>query len=145
MTMIQIKKLHPDAILPIRGYADDAGWDLHILEHTRIPPGRGVDIHTGIAVSIPPGCYGRIIGRSSAFRTKGVMVIEGIIDAGFTGELFSYVYNPITFGPTRDVILSRGESVAQLIVTSVPKIEWQEVDDLPASERGNRGFGSSGR
>ena len=145
MTLVHVKKLHPDAILPVNGYGDDAGWDLHILEDTLIKAGQGVDLKTGLAVSIPPGWYGRIIGRSSAFRKKGVMVIEGVIDAGYTGELFSYVYNPIAFGLTRDVILRRGESVAQIIITPVPKVQWEEVKELPESQRGDKGFGSSGR
>ena len=145
MTIVQIKKLHPEAILPVNAYGDDAGWDLHILEDTWINRGEGKDVHTGIAVSIPPGCYGRIIGRSSAFRKKELMVIEGIIDSGYTGELYSYVFCPVVHKPSKGVMLKRGDSVAQLIITSVPKVEWQEVDKLPNTERGDKGFGSSGR
>lgn len=145
MTRVLIKKLYPEAILPVNAYGDDAGWDLHILEDTYVERGQGKDVHTGLAVCIPPGWYGRIIGRSSAFRKKGVMVIEGLIDAGFTGELYSYVYSPLSTQPSKGTLLKRGESVAQLIICPVPRVEWEEVDELPASERGSRGFGSSGR
>ena len=145
MTLVQIKKLHPDAILPMNAYGNDAGWDLHIIEDTFINRGLGKDVRTGVAVSIPPGWYGRIIGRSSAFRKKGLMVVEGIIDAGYTGELYSYVYCPVLSTPGIGVQLKRGESVAQLIVSPVPTVEWEEVDELPNTERGARGFGSSGR
>lgn len=145
MTAIKIKKLSSDAILPVNAYNDDAGWDLHVIEDTFIHRGTGKDVKTGIAVSIPPGWYGRIIGRSSAFRKKGLMVIEGIIDAGYTGELFSYVFCPVTSVPNTGVQLKRGDSVAQLIISPVPRVEWDEVEDLPSTARGDKGFGSSGR
>lgn len=145
MTLVQIKKIHPEAILPTNAYGDDAGWDLHVLEDTYINRGSGVDVHTGIAISIPPGWYGRIIGRSSAFRKKDLMVIEGIIDAGYTGELFSYVYCPSTSFPSPGVTLRKGDSVAQLIICPVPRVEWEVVDELPETDRGAKGFGSTGR
>ncbi len=145
MTLVLIKKIHPNAVLPANAYGDDAGWDLHVLEDTFIGHGQGKDVHTGISVCIPPGWYGRIIGRSSAFRKKGVMVIEGVIDAGYTGELFSYVYCPLVSIPSKGVTLLAGESVAQLIVSPVPKVKWEEVNELPETGRGAKGFGSSGR
>lgn len=147
MTLILIKRLDEDALLPALAYEDDAGHDLLILEDTWILANSGKDVRTGIAVAIPPGYYGRICGRSSALRKRGLLVIEGVIDCQFRGELHSYVYCPTT--PESElnggVQLWRGDSVAQLIISPIPKVEWEEVDELPASERGTKGFGSSGR
>lgn len=144
---VHIQKLAPDAITPSMAYPGDAGWDLHVLEHTWIDVNSGVDVRTGVAVAIPPGYFGRIVGRSSALRKKNLLVVEGIIDAGFRGELFSYVFCPATEWTLMrgGVQLEPGDSVAQLIVQPVPEIEWLESDDLPPSKRGTNGFGSSGR
>jgi dUTP pyrophosphatase len=120
---------------------------LHILEDTWVPLNEGVDVPTGLAVAIPEGHYGRIVARSSALRRKKLQLQEGIIDAGYRGPLFSYAYCPLTeWTKIRGgVQLERGESIAQLIVTPVPKVEWEEVQELPESVRGEAGFGSSGR
>lgn len=142
MTDIQVRvMLDEGATVPTSAYDGDAGWDLHVLEPTHIYPKRGVDVRTGVSIAIPEGFYGRIVGRSSAFRKRGLLVIEGIIDAGFRGELYSFVYNP---GETIEV-LEPGDSVAQLILVPVPSVTWLEVPALPESARGVNGFGSSGR
>lgn len=147
MTLIQIKRLHKDAQLPVVAYEDDAGHDLLVLEDTWIGVNSGKDVRTGVAVAIPPGFYGRICGRSSALRKRDLLVVEGVIDCQFRGELYSYVFCPTTQETmlSGGVQLERGDSVAQLIVSPIPKVVWQEVDELPPSERGERGFGSSGR
>lgn len=144
--MIPWMRLDPRAQAPTNAYGDDAGWDLVILEDTWVPVGGAVDVRTGLAVAIPPGHYGRIIGRSSALRRRNVLVVEGIIDCGFRGELFSYVYCPPgEWAVMRGGIqLEAGESVAQLIICQVPEVEWQLKDELPESRRGVKGFGSSG-
>jgi dUTP pyrophosphatase len=129
----------PNARNPTQAYRGDVGWDLYVLEDTLVLLGTSRDVRTGISVAIPDGYYGRIVGRSSAFRKKNVLVLEGIIDAGFRGELFSHVYAPF-----RDVELEAGSSVAQLIIQRVEWVFWTLADELPESERGTRGFGSSG-
>lgn len=147
MTIIPIKRLDKSALLPVVAYEDDAGQDLLVLEDTWIGVNSGKDVRTGIAVAIPPGFYGRICGRSSALRKRGLLVVEGVIDCQFRGELYSYVFCPTTQETmlVGGVQLKRGDSVAQLIVSPIPKVEWKEVDELPASDRGIKGFGSSGR
>lgn len=143
------RRLDDRAKRPSNAYGDDAGWDLFVLEDTFIREGQGVDVRTGVAVAIPVGFYGRIVGRSSAFRKRGVLVVEGIIDCGFRGELFSYAYAPrgnkIRYSDGDcGVELEAGTSVAQLIVQPVPEVHWVESHTLPYSVRGERGFGSSG-
>lgn len=134
-------------MLPVIAYQDDAGHDLLVMENTWIGVNSGKDVRTGVAVAIPPGFYGRICGRSSALRKRGLLVVEGVIDCQFRGELYSYVFCPATVETTLSggVQLERGDSVAQLIVSPIPRVKWEEVDELPASDRGTRGFGSSGR
>lgn len=139
--IIHWKRLDPAAMEPLNAYGDDAGWDLHAIRPVYIEPGTGMDVPTGVAVAIPPGHYGRIVGRSSTLRKRGLMVMEGIIDCGFRGELYAYAFNP-----GRDTVkVEPGQSIAQLIVSPVPLCSWQEVGDLPVSARGDNGFGSSGR
>lgn len=139
---LQVAKTHEMAGELVIAYQGDAGIDLPVLDDMRVPPGELVDVRTGWAAAIPAGHYGRIVGRSSCFRKKGLLVIEGVIDAGFRGELFTAVYNPTHMSR----FVNRGDSLAQLIVSPIPKSHHIEVvDKLPESERGERGFGSSGR
>lgn len=143
-------KIDERAIEPRNAYGNDAGWDLFVLDDYTIYAGHGMDMRTGLAVAIPDGYYGRIVARSSTMRKRGLMVMEGIIDAGFRGELFSYVYLPIhgygTFEPQKSVRVNHGESVAQLIIQPVPSgVQFIELPrGLPISARGQAGFGSSG-
>jgi dUTP pyrophosphatase len=161
MRMIEVMftKLDERAIPPHNAYGNDAGWDLFCLNDTMIPEGSGVDVRTGMAVAIPDGYYGRIVARSSTMRKRGLMVLEGIIDAGFRGELFSFVYMPVAFDghPTvkpmgsdegfqlqNSKLIKSGDSVAQLIIQRVETVYWAERRELPESDRGEKGFGSSG-
>ena len=141
MIEIDFIKTHDLAVTPSQAYKGDAGWDLTIVEDVVIKAGEGMDVKTGIAVAMPENHYGRIVGRSSTMRKRGLLVIDAVIDAGFRGELFSYAYNP---GSTW-VNLSRGESIAQLIISPIPSVVWVERVKLSDSERGTLGFGSSGR
>lgn len=137
---LQVKRLHPGARLPGRSYDGDAGWDLFVQGHHTLLPGEVTDVSTGVAVAIPHGYYGRIVGRSSTHRKRGLSVVEGIIDAGYRGPLFAGVWNP---GQTA-VRVGDGDRLAQLIVTQVPPGGLIEVQELPESQRGTNGFGSSG-
>ena len=141
MSLLRVKKLDERAADLIRAYEGDAGLDLHVLEETTIPPGEGVDVRTGIAVALSDHCYGRVVGRSSALRRRGLLVVEGIIDSGFRGELYSYAVNTTK----EDVTLQSGDSIAQLIVSPIPYVTIMPVAELPDSQRGENGFGSSGR
>lgn len=128
--------------LPKRAYDDDAGLDLTVAESVVIQPGQFMDVPTQVAVQLEPQQWGLIVGRSSAFRSKSLLVLPGVIDAGYRGELFSAVYN--TNG--QPVRVERGERVAQLIVmnNATRYVTPIEYDSLLPSPRGTRGFGSSG-
>lgn len=137
---VSIVRLDPGAVVPSKAYADDAGFDLVCVEDRMIRPGEVEDVRTGVAIAMPPGWWGRIIGRSSTLRKHRLIVNEGIIDAGFRGELFTGVYNPTDVVQT----VYRGSRLAQLLFLPVPTVHWVERNELPPSERGENGFGSSG-
>lgn len=120
-------------------YSGDAGIDLPIIGEHILTAGERKDIPTGLRIALPEGYYGRITGRSSALRKRGIRVYEGIIDAGFRGELYSFVENASDIA----TILTPTDRVAQLIVQPVVLLTVANVEELPDSERGERGFGSS--
>jgi len=130
--------LEPEA--PSRAYDTDAGWDLMTIEPAVIHPGERTLVRTGIAIAMPPGWWGRIVGRASTWAKWHLQVTEGVIDAGYRGELLVGLYNP--GGMLRRV--PEGTRLAQLIFLPVPAVHWQERDEIPSSERGDNGFGSSG-
>jgi dUTP pyrophosphatase len=137
---IRVLKVHPDAILPTRSHDNDAGWDLYVCQDTIIQPGKWEDIACGIAIEPPTGVWFRIVGRSSTFRKRRLLVLEGIIDEGFRGELFAGVTN---LG-SEPVEVIKGERLCQMIpqLTFGFNIRWDH--HLTESSRGTNGFGSSG-
>ncbi|MGH7278968.1 MAG: dUTP diphosphatase, partial [Candidatus Rokuibacteriota bacterium] len=100
-------------------------------------------VPTGIAVAIPPGCAGFVLPRSGLALRHGVTVLNapGLIDAGYRGELKVLLVN---LDPRATVTLERGERVAQLVIQRVEQAALTPVDELPASQRGAGGFGSTG-
>lgn len=120
-------------------YPGDAGIDLPITKQVILAPGEFEDLPSGIKVAIPEGYYGRIAARSGALRNKRIRVYEGVIDAGYRGELYSYVEN---VGKTATVI-QPGDRLAQLIIQPIVPVGLSLVSSLPESVRGARGFGSS--
>lgn len=128
---------------PYKKYSGDAGWDLFVSRPATIAPGETVDIHTDIRINMPPKTYARITGRSSTLRKHGLMVYEGIIDNGYTGEMFVCVHNlgKETF------YAEPGMRLAQVIFGTIEDVRWSEVDNIAPDprKRGNAGFGSTGR
>lgn len=123
-------------------YPGDAGIDLVASETVTIGPGQIVDVPSSVAVQLPSWSWGLVIGRSSALRTKGVHVHLGVIDEGYRGELSAACQN------LRDhpVTVERGQRVAQLVVmyNGTRHVRPLPVDKLDPSDRGTKGFGSSG-
>ena len=128
---------------PTRAHDDDAGLDLYVSGAWTIPPGAFVDVDLDVAIKSPPGCWVLLTGRSSTLRRRGLMVNQGVIDPGYIGPLFAGVWNMTG----QDVRVEHGERLAQLIVlpNMTEKVRLREVLVLPATERGEKGFGSSGR
>ena len=140
---IDVKRL--DAGLPVPPYArsGDAGLDLLAAETVELKPGERAAVATGIAVAIPEGCAGFVHPRSGRALKEGLSVANapGTIDAGYRGEIKVILVN---LDPTEPIYISRGEKIAQLIVQKVEVADLIEVDELPVSERGEGGFGSTG-
>lgn len=137
---IRVQKLASNAILPTKTHTDDAGWDLYVTHDTLVSPGKWEDVPLGVAIQPPPGIWFRIVGRSSTFRKRRILVLEGIIDEGYRGELFVGCTN---LG-TEDVEIKAGERICQMLpaYTHTLDIKWATV--LSASSRGSAGFGSTG-
>lgn len=137
---LPIKKLDPQATLPTRAHADDAGLDLYSLEDAQLASGEGRIVKTGVAVALPEGHVGLICDRSSMAK-RGLKTAGGVIDAGYRGELGVVLMN--LSGQTQKV--AKGERIAQLLVVPVATPAVQEVADLGETARGAKGFGSTGR
>jgi dUTP pyrophosphatase len=137
-------RLRPNATLPSRAHAGDAGLDLHAAEAATIGPGERATVATGIAVEIPDGFAGLVLPRSGLAARHGIALVNapGLIDSGYRGEIRVLLLNT---DRTEPFDVAPGDRIAQLVVTPVTEAETVEVAELTASVRGEGGFGSSGR
>jgi dUTP pyrophosphatase len=139
---LPIQRLRDDAVVPQRAYAGDAGLDLSACERVELAPGERALVGTGLAVAIPEGYAGFVQPRSGLAAKHGLAVVNspGLVDSGYRGELRVVLLNTDASEP---FVVEPGMRIAQLVVLPIPAFELVEVDELPASERGERGFGSS--
>jgi dUTP pyrophosphatase len=140
---VLITRLDPDAPLPSYARLGDAGADLAAAQDVELAPGERAVVGTGIAIALPDGYAGFVHPRSGLAARHGVTVVNapGTIDAGYRGEIKVILLNT---DPVRPVSLRRGDRIAQLVVQRVAHATFREVPALPASDRGDNGFGSSG-
>ena len=143
MTEVAFQRLRPEAVVPQRAYAGDAGLDLAACERFELAPGQRAVVGTGVAVAIPAGYAGFVQPRSGLADKHGVSIVNapGLIDSGYRGELKVILLNTDHSEP---FVVEPGMRIAQLVVLPVPELDVVERDELPASERGARGHGSSG-
>lgn len=129
-------------MLPARAYSGDAGLDLAACERVELGPGERALVPTGLAVAIPAGYAGFVQPRSGLAVRHGLSIVNtpGLVDSGYRGELQVALLNT---DRRESFVVEPGMRIAQLVVLPVPSLELVEVDELPASERGARGFGSS--
>lgn len=137
---VNVKRHHPDAVLPHRKHGGDAGWDLVCCQSTLVAPRMTGIIPTGLAIAPSPGFWARIVTRSSTLKRHGLMVVDAVIDNGYRGELFVQAYNVTDEG----VWVDKGTRIAQLIFHEIPHVWWMETEELPNGDRGVQGFGSTG-
>jgi dUTP diphosphatase len=139
---LAIQRLRDDAVVPRRAYAGDAGLDLASCERVELAPGDRALVGTGLAVAIPEGYAGFVQPRSGLAARHGITIVNapGLVDSGYRGELRVILLNTDASEP---FVVEPGMRIAQLVVLPVPELGLNEVDELPASERGVRGFGSS--
>lgn len=140
---LEIKKVRDSAVVPARAYAGDAGMDLAACERVELAPGARALVPTGLAVAIPDGYAGYVQPRSGLAAKHGISIVNtpGLVDSGYRGEL---LVNLVNHDDEHPFVVEPGMRIAQLVILQVPPVELVEVDELPASERGADGFGSSG-
>ena len=128
--------------MPVQAYAGDAGVDLSSCERVELGPGERALVPTGLAVAIPDGYAGFVQPRSGLAAKHGISIVNtpGLVDAGYRGEL---LVNLVNTDSDETFVVEEGMRIAQLVILELPELELVEVDELPASERGVRGFGSS--
>ena len=138
---IKVKKIEGQAIVPTRSNSDDAGWDLYSITTRPIAPSQRVTIRTGISLEIPEEYVGLIWPRSGMSVKNGIDVLAGVVDSGYRGEIKVCLLN--TSREWMDI--KEGDRIAQILFQEVPHFQLQEVDILQNSDRGQGGFGSSGK
>ena len=142
MTELPIQRLRDDAVVPTQAYLGDAGLDLAACERVELRPGERAVVGTGLAVAIPEGYAGFVQPRSGLAAKHGITIVNtpGLVDSGYRGELRIVLHNTDLETP---FLVEPGMRIAQLVVVPIAEVEPTEVDELPRSERGVRGFGSS--
>ena len=142
MTELPFKRVDEKATLPVRAYPGDAGLDLAAVERVELAPGARALVGTGLAVAIPEGHAGFVQPRSGLAAQHGITVVNspGLVDSGYRGELKVILLNT---DREQTFVVEPGMRIAQLVVLPVATPQVVEVTELPVSERGEKGFGSS--
>ena len=150
-------KINPGSYLPTRAHATDAGLDLYSMEDKTIPPVGSVDFDaktyapskmpcsatfdTGVHIAFDPGTYGKIESKSGLNAKHSVVSCGGVIDEGYTGSIVVKLYN---FG-TSPYTVHKGDKIAQLVIMPYLAPEFELVSALDDTDRGDNGFGSTGK
>lgn len=134
--------MHPEAKLPVyvRG-EEDAALDIHAIEGGVIPPGERRVFGTGLAFALPVGTVGLVWDRSGLAFNDGITIIGGLIDPGYRGELKICLLNT----GRESYAVKVGDRIAQYFLFKADRVVFEEVSALPASQRGDQSFGSSGK
>ena len=136
---LRVKRIHPEAKLPVYGHPGDAGLDLFSVIEREIGPGEVFAVPTGIQVALPAGHVG-LVWDKSGIALKGVHRLAGVIDAGYRGEVQVVMIN---LGPAPFAV-RKGMKIAQMLVQPVVTVSVVETDSLDDTSRGQGGFGSTG-
>jgi len=139
---VAFRKLREDAVVPTRAYDGDAGLDLVSCERVELGPGERALVGTGLAVAVPEGYAGFVQPRSGLAARHGITIVNapGLVDSGYRGEVRVVLHNT---DAREAFVVEPGMRIAQLVVVPVASVDPVEVEELPESERGVRGFGSS--
>ena len=133
-------KLDPGAYMPERAHSADAGYDLRSPVKGRLYAGEAVVIDTGVHVEIPQGYVGMLKSKSG-LNVKHDIVGEGVIDSGYTGSIRVKLYNH----GSESYMIETGDKISQLVILPIITPELELVTELEETDRGNNGFGSTGR
>ena len=133
--------LDKDAIMPTRAHETDAGLDLYCREDKMVWIGQSAVFDTGVHVELPRGCFGKIESKSGLNVKHGIVSLGGVIDEGYTGSIVVKLYNC----GDKAYLFHKGDKIAQMVILPYLAPEMEVVDSLEETERGNDGFGSTGR
>lgn len=143
LSTVAVRRLHPDARLPIYATQGDAGADLTSVAQVTLAPGERALVPTGIALALPPGTVGLVHPRSGLAARHGITVVNapGTIDSGYRGEVH---VNLVNLDPRESFTVQVGDRIAQLVVQHYVQATFEVTDSLPESDRGETGHGSTG-
>ena len=145
MVTVRIKKLKDGAVVPVAGSAGAAGYDLYacIEESIIIKPHETVKVGTGLSVEIPEGYFGAIFARSGLAAKNGIRPANcvGVCDSDYRGEYIVALHNDTE----KEYTVNTGERIAQLVIVPYLAVEFETVEELGETERGDGGFGSTGK
>ena len=138
---VKVKKLNPAAVIPTKAHPTDAGLDLVASQTTTIPANGRALIPTDIAMAIPEGYYGMVVGRSGNTIKRGLVGMTGVVDAGYRNGIGIMAFNLTN----EDIVIKQGERAGQIVLTPILACELVEVDALDDTDRGTGGYGSTGK
>jgi len=138
------------AVLPDLVYANDVGYDIRAIEDVIVPVGCVCLVKTGVHLSMPKNIFVQINTRSS-YGKQGILLHHGVVDSGYTGEVSIWVMNlarPIDSQGLQLVapfVIKKGDKIGQLLFHKAERVSIEQISELPKTERGDKGHGSSGR
>lgn len=138
---LQFQKISEHAILPTRGSVHSAALDIYSAQNVVVPARMFVTVQTGLKLAIPEGYYGRVAPRSGLAAKCGIDTLAGVIDSDYRGELGCVLMN----NSDQDFTITIGDRIAQLIIEKIIQPEPVWADELPGTECGEGGFGSTGK
>jgi dUTP pyrophosphatase len=140
---VTLRRIDRELPVPRPAHPGDAGLDLYARVACVLQPGERSAVPTGIAIAVPEGNAALVVPRSGLAARHGIGLVNspGLIDSGYRGEIQVLLVNH----GDQQVVLARGDRIAQLVIVSVPEIDWLEVEQLAHTQRGEEGFGSTGR
>ena len=138
---VKVKLLEPNGRIPTKTNLSDAGFDLYSSVQTIIPAHSRKTINTGISLEMPEHLCGLIWPRSGLSVKQGIDVLAGVVDSGYRGEIMVCLYNT----SEQAVHINTGDRIAQMIFQEVPRVIMEVHESLGSSQRGDNGFGSSGK
>ena len=138
---VKVKRLYPDVDLPTKAHSADACFDLCAESDFVVYAGGRSAIPTGLSLAVPPGYKAQIYSRSGLALRNGLVVIGGVVDSGYSGEVKVILLNTTE----DDYHGERGDKIAQFAIEPVLDVEFAEVESLDETERGSGGFGSTGK
>jgi len=143
---VKLKKLHEDAVVPTYGTDESAGADLYAIEDVVFSPGDLRFVRTGWSMQVDPGYYIEIYNRGSMSAKRQLVIVSSrVVDSDYRGEIFVPIKYIFFLFDGFKTTIKKGDRIAQMIVKKYEKADFEEVEELSDTERGDGGFGSTGK